>query len=106
MVALFLGAIHQVLFTQTHKGASFQGVLSFQGASSRECPTGSASQLVLHWGHCFVLPPVNGVREGGNVNFGLENGARAVSLALNESIEADPNLISGKISKTILSQVE
>merc|ERR1719193_1030672 len=44
--------------------------------------------------------------EGGQVNFGLENSARAVSLALDESIEADSDLVSGEISKSILTQVE
>ena len=34
----------------------------------------------------YILPPVNGVREGGQVNFGLENSARAVSLAAGFSV--------------------
>merc|ERR1719454_524464 len=106
MIALFLGAVNQVLFAKADKGASLERVLSFERASAGKRPTGPAVQLVLHRSHSFVFPPVYGIRQRGQVDLRLENSPGAVALALDESVESDPNLLGAEVGQSVFSDVE
>lgn len=59
VVALKRRAVNQVLLAQGDQTASFQEVLSLQGAGCTEGPAGATLALVLDVGHCTLLPPVH-----------------------------------------------
>jgi len=80
VVAVFAGAIDQLLLRKAHQGSSLFRVLTFERASGGESPARSALLLVFDGRHQVFVSPINRCRHGDEVALHEGGGSGGVSL--------------------------